>query len=105
MGVSSRETFEGWGDGASALAQSLPIGATPHCMVAVRSATQYRQISSLIQTGAPTYRRLPPIPNTTSAFLVQHANGGVQKIAVPGLVIRAAKDWPMPTLRMIAVKT
>lgn len=69
-----------------------------HCMTSVRSATQYRQIRSLIQTEAQTYRTLPLIPNTTPAFLVQQANGVVQKIVVPGLVNKAAKDWPAPTL-------
>jgi hypothetical protein len=56
MDVSSRETSEGWGNGASSLAQCLPIGAMPRCMTSVRSATQYRQIRSLIQTEAQTYR-------------------------------------------------
>jgi len=80
------------------LAQSLPIGAMSHCMTSVRSATQYRQIRSLIQTETQTYRTLQLIPNTTSAFFVQQANGVVQKIVVQGLVIKEAKDWPAPTL-------
>jgi hypothetical protein len=42
---------------------------------------------------------LPLIPNPTSAFLVQHANGDVQKIVVQGLVIKTAKDWLAPIVR------
>jgi hypothetical protein len=87
------------------LARSLPIDATPLCMTSVRSATQYRRIRSLIQIEAQTYRILPIIPNTTPTFLVQRANGAVQKIVVHGLVIKAAKDCPASTLTMIAVKT
>src|SRR5262245_21413265 len=71
MDVGSRETPDGRGSEALALAQSLPTGETPHCMTRVRSATQYRQFRSLIQTEAQTYRTLPLIPNTTSTFLVQ----------------------------------
>jgi hypothetical protein len=62
------------------LARSLPIDATPLCMTSVRSATQYRRIRSLIQIEAQTYRILPIIPNTTPTFLVQRANGAVQKL-------------------------
>ena len=76
MGVRSRETSEGWGFWASSLAQSLPIGAMPRCMTSVRSATQYRQIRSLIQTEAQTYRILLVIPNPTSTFLVQNVAVG-----------------------------
>jgi hypothetical protein len=64
------------------LARSLPASATSLCPALVRIATQYRQIRSLIQTEAQTYRILPLIPNTTSTFLVQQASGDVRKIAV-----------------------
>jgi hypothetical protein len=87
------------------LARSLPIGATPLCMTSVRSAAQYRRIRSLIQIEAQTYRILPIIPNTTPTFLVQRANGAVQKIVVHGLVIKAVKDCPASTLTIIALKT
>src|SRR5262249_39977839 len=68
------------------------MSATSLHPASVRSATQYRQIRSLIQTEAQTYRILPLIPNPISAFLVQHVNGDVHKIVVRGLVIRAAKN-------------
>jgi hypothetical protein len=70
----------------------------------VRSATQYKQIRSLIQTEAQTYKILPLIPNPTSAFLVQHANGDVHKIVIRGLVIKVAKNWLEQALTMIVVE-
>jgi len=105
MDVSSLVTSETGAMWLLRLARSLPIDATPLCMTSVRSATQYRRIRSLIQIEAQTYRILPIIPNTTPTFLVQRANGAVQKIVVHGLVIKAAKDCPASTLTKIAVKT
>ena len=70
----------------------------------VRNTTQYKQIRSLIQTEAQTYKILPLIPNPTSAFLVHHANGDVHKIVVRGLVIKAAKSLLELTLTMIVVE-
>jgi len=63
------------------------MSATSLHPTSVRSATQYRQIRSLIQTEAQTYRILPLNPNPTSAFLVKQAKGDVYKIVVRGLVI------------------
>src|SRR5262245_29499299 len=103
MVVGSRETPEGRDNGLLRLARSLPIGATPLCTTSLRSATQYRPIRSLIQAEAQTYRILPLVPNSTSPFLVQQANGDVQKIVDQGLVAKAAKDWLEMTLTMIAV--
>ncbi|HEY0738728.1 MAG TPA: hypothetical protein VGD69_27665 [Herpetosiphonaceae bacterium] len=61
------------------------------------------QAHSLIQSGA-TSSALALLPNPTTIFRVQHANGDVQEIATKGLVIKAAKDWLAPTLTMIAVE-
>ena len=74
------------------------MGTTSLCPVSVRSANRYKQIRSLIQTEAQPYRILLSIPNPTSAFLVQQANVGTEKILVQGLAIEAAKDWLAPTL-------
>jgi hypothetical protein len=64
-------------------------------------ADQDKQIGSLIQTEAQTYRDLPLIPNLTSTFLAQPANKDIQKIVIQGLVVKALKDWFTPTLTMI----
>lgn len=58
---------------------------------------------SLIQSDVPP-SSVQLIPNPTTTFVVQHANGDVQQIATKGLVIKAAKDWLAPTLTMIAVE-
>jgi len=62
------------------------------------------QVRSLLQSGAQPNGGVALVPNPTTSFLVQHANGDVQKIATKGLVIKAAKDWLTPTLTMIAVE-
>lgn len=62
------------------------------------------QVRSLLQAEPQPAEALTLLPNPTSTFLVQHANGDIQKIATKGLVIKAAKDWLTPTLTMIAVE-
>ena len=62
------------------------------------------QIRSLVKTEGQSSRAVVLVPNPTSTFLVQHANGDVQTITTKGLVIKAAKDWLAPTLTMIAVE-
>jgi hypothetical protein len=47
------------------------MSATSLCQAWVRSATQYRQIRSLIHSDAQPYRILSLIPNPTSTFIVQ----------------------------------
>jgi len=66
------------------------------CLTSVGSATQYKQIRSLIQAEAQTYRISPLISNSIPTFLVQQANGEVHK---------AAKCWLESTLTMIVVRT
>jgi hypothetical protein len=61
-------------------------------MSSVRSATQYRQFRSLIQTEAQTYKTLRLIPNPTSTNFAQNANWDVQNVMARGLVIKAVKQ-------------
>jgi hypothetical protein len=93
MDVSSQKLLKAGATGLLRLARSLLASATSLCPVLVYNAIQYRQIRSLIQTEAQTYRILPLIPNPTSPFLVQQANGEVHEIVFQGLVIKAGKDW------------
>jgi hypothetical protein len=81
------------------------MSATSLCQAWERSATQYRQIRSLIHSDAQPYRILSLIPNPTSTFIVQQERGGIQRIVVRGLGIRAVKDRLAPTIPMITVET
>lgn len=68
-------------------------------------ADQDGQVRSLIQSEEQSSESIALIPNPTSTFRIQHANGDVQTITTKGLVIKAAKDdWSRPTLAIIAVK-
>jgi len=68
-------------------------------------ADQDGQPHSLIQKAeAHSYEAVALLGNSSPTFLIQHANGDVQKIVTQGLVIKAAKDWLAPTLNMIAVE-
>lgn len=62
------------------------------------------QVHSSLISGAQSSGTVALIPNPTSTFTVQHANGDIQKIVAKGLAIKAAKDWLAPTLTMIAVE-
>jgi len=68
------------------------MSATSLCQAWVRSATKYRQIRSLIQFEAQQYRILLLITNHTSTFIVQQERGGIHRIVVRGLDVRAVKD-------------
>jgi hypothetical protein len=83
----------------------LPMITATLCPALAQSATQYRRIRSLIHTAVQTYRTLPLIPNPTSAFLAEHANGDVQKTVVQWHVIGSAKYWFAPALTLIAVES
>jgi len=72
------------------------------CPASVRSATQYREIRSLIQTEAQTYKILPLIPNRTSAFLVRHANGYLHNVVDQRFAIRV---WRRRPIRAINLRT
>jgi hypothetical protein len=64
------ETSESWAARLLHMARSLPKDAMAPWTASVRSATQYRQIRSLIQAEAQPYRILRLIPNPTSTSLV-----------------------------------